>query len=57
MRALGAALDDLDAALDAAGYDFTALAGSGADVSAFDAPQFVETATRIDAYRRQVCRS
>lgn len=51
------ALDDLDTALDAAGYDFASLAESGADLSAFDAPQFFETATRIDAYRTQVCGS
>lgn len=52
---LVAALDDLDAALDDVGYDFAALGESGTDLGAFDAPQFAETAVRIDAYRSQVC--
>lgn len=49
------ALEDLGSELEGAGYDFAALAESGADVSAFDDESFAESAARVDAYRQQVC--
>lgn len=52
---LVASLDELDETLADAGYDFGTLAEQDADVSAFDAPAFADTATRIGAYRDQVC--
>ena len=48
-------LDQLGTLLAGAGYDFTELARTEADVNAFDDPAFAETATRIAAYREQVC--
>ena len=55
LDALVASLDQLGGVLADAGYDFTELAKSEADVSAFDDPAFAETAARISAYRDQVC--
>lgn len=48
----------LDAALEAAGYDFEALAASGAadDLRVLiDDPAFAEAGARVEAYRSQVC--
>lgn len=50
-----ASLDELDALLDASGYDFAALAESGADISLADDPAFATIGTRLLAYREQVC--
>ncbi len=55
LDAVVASLDQLGALLASAGYDFTELAQSEADVAAFDDPAFAETAARISAYRDQVC--
>lgn len=48
-------LDELDAVLDASGYDFAALAESGADIALADDPAFATIGTRLLAYREQVC--
>lgn len=55
LEALVRSLDDLDSLLAANDYDFDSLAASGADMSAFDDPAFVDTASSISAYRTQVC--
>lgn len=55
LDALVDSLDELDVVLADAGYDFGRLAGTDADVSAFDDPRFVDTATRLASYRAQVC--
>ena len=51
------ALADLGRILDEHDHDFGELAASGADVTVFDAPEFVDAGTRIAAYQSQVCRS
>ncbi len=55
LDALVGSLDQLGTLLAGAGYDFSELATSEADVAAFDDPAFAETAARISAYRDQVC--
>ena len=52
-------MDALDAALAAVGYDFDALAASGAASEVLDAvndPAFADAGVRLAAYRSQVCR-
>ncbi len=52
-------MDALDAALAAVGYDFDALAASGAAPQVLEAvndPVFTDAGLRLAAYRSQVCR-
>lgn len=55
LRSLVEALEELDALLDEHGYDFAAVADSGADTSMFDRSEFGDVAVEIAAYRQQVC--
>jgi hypothetical protein len=50
------ALADLGDILEDHDHDFGELAGSGADITVFDAPEFVDAGSRIAAYQSQVCR-
>lgn len=55
LGALARALGRLDETLASHGYDLAAAGAAGEDLSAFDAPEFEETADRLEAYREQVC--
>lgn len=55
LSVLVAALEELDVTLAAADYDFVALRESGADLSGFDNPAFIDVGTRLAQYRSQVC--
>lgn len=46
---------ELSEMLEGAGYDFGRLAEEGADISAFDDPEFAAVAERLAAYQEQVC--
>lgn len=50
------ALDELEAVLAAADWDFTAVP-EGTDLSVFDDPAFTDVGARLSAYQEQVCSS
>lgn len=52
---VAAALDALDEALAGHDYDLGAAGDAGVDRSVLDDPRFVDVATRVAAYTRQVC--
>ncbi len=47
--------DEFRAALEAADFDFAALAEAGVDPAAFDDPRLAPVADRLAAYQSQVC--
>ncbi|WP_436793071.1 hypothetical protein [Actinospongicola halichondriae] len=57
VQALASGLGALDETLADHGYDFGAAGEAGADLSAVDAPEFVDIGVRVAAYRDQVCTS